>query len=145
MASLKEAFVQDHNIINQMLDELAQKRTDGNFMQRFNDLRNAINKHIKEEEGIHQTIINQSGDFEDIIKSTKTQHKEITRILDNICNYEDYEFEELQDQINYLISISKQHQKFEEKYLYNYVDNILDEKEKSRIIYEIESRIKRTQ
>ena len=146
MTSLKEAFIEDHKIISQMIDDLSQTivSNKGNFMEEFNDLRNAINKHIKEEEDIHRTIISQSDQFEDIIKSTKAQHQTITKILDDMWDYEDLELEELQHQMNQLITISKQHQTFEEEYLYHHADTILDEKEKSRIIYELESRIKQT-
>lgn len=145
MNRLENAFTQDHNIIDQMLNEFAQtsRINDKNQMQLFNDLRNAINKHMKEEEGIHQTIINKSNYFEDIIKSTKEQHREITKILDEMCYFEDYEPEEKEQKINELIYITKQHHKFEEEYIYSKIDNLLDEKEKERIIFELESKVKR--
>lgn len=145
MSSIKEAFVQDHKIIDGMLNEFiqAQRNNQSNRMELFNDLRNAINKHQKEEE-LYQLFKQQSTELNDVIRSVRTQHEQIIRQLNNMCDVEDEDEVDCNHLVNELLNIIKEHEKFEEQYLYEEVDKALDEKDKERIIYNLQSHVKTT-
>ena len=147
MVNIKDVFTQDHRILNKMLVEYAQsqKSKSRNSTQLFNDVRNAINKHIKEEEELYNTFHKTSAELDDIIKSVRTQHEQIKKLLDNMHDVCDEEPEECENRTNELLSLTNYHERFEEEYLYTKFDELLSEKEKDRAIYEIQSRYKMTE
>lgn len=147
MTSILEVFMQDHKILDEMFIEYARavQTKRNNTTNLFNDLKNALEKHMKQEEELYQLFQTKSNELDDVIQSVRTQHENLIQKLHDVSDYEaEEEEQDYEHYVNEFINAIQIHEKFEEQYLYTKLDEILTDEEKEEFIYELHMQVKNT-
>jgi hypothetical protein len=128
---ITEHFVKDHEVLNQLTEKFFESDRNGpDFTNRYNDLRNALRRHMDQERTLYNLYKGQEQELLDKIDLILKQHKLILDILEQIYYGESSDNSQL-------TRLLEEHKTLEEEYVYVKFDEVLSHEEKMEVIKDL--------
>ena len=124
-------FVHDHHILDALFAKFCQEKQENspNSTNTLNDLKNAFERHWREEEILYNSYQGQEEELLDKIRLILNQHKLMASFLMDLYQ-EDCNLKKHQEINNLFV----EHRKLEERYVYVKFDEVLSEEERQKVI-----------